>query len=204
MEIKHRILQSAEALFMRNGIKSVSMDDIAQHLAMSKKTLYKWFENKDQIVLAVAEHHLQMEEAECCRMFEQAENALDELFQMMTWAKRQFQDVHPGIFYDLKKYYPAAWAVWEKHKNFFILEKISDNLRRGMAEGLYRADLNVEVLSRLHLAEIELAFNADLFPARQYNPNTIHFIFLEHFLLGVATLKGHKLINQYRHVTEEE
>jgi AcrR family transcriptional regulator len=204
MEIKTRILESAQALFMRNGIKSVSMDDIAGHLSMSKKTLYKWFENKDQIVQAVTEQHLAMEEAECCRMFDSASNALDELFQMMTWAKRQFQDVHPGIFYDLKKYYPQAWKLWEGHKNSFILEKIGNNLRRGMAEGLYRADLDVEVLSRLHLAEIELAFNADLFPPRQYNPQHVHFTFLEHFLLGVATLKGHKLINEYRHVTEEE
>jgi len=83
MEIKNRILQSAQALFMRNGIKSVSMDDIASHLSMSKKTLYKWFENKDQIVQAVTEQHLAMEEAECRRMFEGASNALDELFQMM-------------------------------------------------------------------------------------------------------------------------
>lgn len=204
MEAKTRILQAAEVLFTRNGIRSVSMDDIATHLAMSKKTLYKWFENKDQIVLAVTEQHLSMEEAECCRMFEAAPHALDELFQMMSWAKRQIQDVHPGIFYDLRKYYPAAWALWEKHKNTFILEKIGANLRRGMAEGLYRADLDVDVLSRLHLAEIELAFNADLFPPRQFNPSAVHLTFLEHFLLGVATLKGHKLINEYRHVTEEE
>ena len=204
METKTRILQSAEALFMRNGIKSVSMDDISTHLAMSKKTLYKWFENKDQIVHAVTEQHLKMEEAECCRMFAAAANALDELFQMMNWAKRQFQDVHPGIFYDLRKYYPQAWSLWETHKNSFILEKISNNLRRGMGEGLYRADLDVAVLARLHLAEIELAFNGDLFPARQYSPTDVHLIFLEHFLLGVATLKGHKLINEYRHVTEEE
>ncbi|MBC6699748.1 TetR/AcrR family transcriptional regulator [Hymenobacter puniceus] len=204
MEIKDRILQAAEALFMRNGIRSVSMDDIATHLAMSKKTLYKWFENKDQIVLGVTKQHLGMEEAECCRMFAAAPHALDELFQMINWAKRQIQDVHPGIFYDLRKYYPAAWALWEQHKNTFILEKIGANLRRGMAEGLYRADLNVDILSRLHLAEIELAFNADLFPPKQFDASTVHFTFLEHFLLGVATLKGHKLINEYRHVTEEE
>ncbi len=204
MEIKDRILHSAMALFMRNGIKSVSMDDIAAHLAMSKKTLYKWFENKDQIVLGVMQHHLTQEEGECCQMAESAENALDELFKMMEWGQQMMADIHPSIFYDLQKYYPQAWQLWLAHKEKFILHRIIDNLRRGMAEGLYRAGLNVEVLARLRLYQIDLALDPVMFPVRQFNPQQVDFVCLEHFMLGVATLKGHKLINEYRHVTEEE
>lgn len=204
METKDRILHSAMALFMRNGIKSVSMDDIATHLAMSKKTLYKWFENKDQIVLGVLQFHLAAEEGECCQMAAQAENALDELFKMMEWGQQMMADIHPSIFYDLEKYYPQAWQLWLAHKENFILHRIIDNLRRGMAEGLYRADLNVEVLGRLRLHQIDLVFNPSLFPSRQFNLQQVDQICLEHFMLGVATLKGHKLINEYRHVTEEE
>lgn len=204
METKDRILHSAAALFMRNGIKSVSMDDIAAHLAMSKKTLYKWFENKDQIVVGVMQQHLTEEEGDCCQIAESAENALDELFKLMDWGQQMMADIHPSIFYDLQKYYPQAWQLWLAHKEHFILHRIIDNLRRGMAEGLYRADLDVDVLARLRLNQIDLALNPSVFPTRQFNPQQVDLICLEHFMLGVATLKGHKLINRFRHVTEEE
>ncbi|WP_375416224.1 TetR/AcrR family transcriptional regulator [uncultured Hymenobacter sp.] len=204
MEPKTRILLSAEKLFMRAGIRSVSMDDIAQELAISKKTLYKWFENKDQMVHAVMQSHLGREAGECEGLIKEATSAIDELFRMMDWLRAQFSDVHPGIFYDLQKYYPESWVLWTEHKHSYILRQISDNLHRGIREGLYRADLDVDVLARLRLAQIELAFNADVFPPRQFEVQRLQQAILEHFMLGVATLKGHKLINSYRHVIEEE
>ncbi len=204
MEPKDRILLTAEKLFMRAGIRSVSMDDIAQELAISKKTLYKWFENKDQIVHAVMQSHFGRKAHECEGLVRGATSAIDELFRMMDWVRSQFSDVHPGIFYDLQKFYPESWVLWVEHKHSYILRQISDNLHRGVHEGLYRADLDVDVLARLRLAQIELAFNADVYPPRQFGVQRLQQVILEHFMLGVATLKGHKLINSYRHVIEEE
>ena len=204
MEIKDRILNHAQQLFMRNGIKSVSMDDIAAHLAISKKTLYKWFENKDEIVQATMSRHLDSTQHECKTMIDGASSAIDELFQMLTWIKQEFSNVHPSIFYDLKKFHATTWQLWQAHKNEFILSQIVANLRRGIAEGLFRADLDVDVLARLRLAQIELQFDPDLFPPREFANERVSVALLEHFMLGVATLKGHKLINQYRNVTDEE
>ena len=203
MEIKERILNHSTTLFLRNGIKSVSMDDIAASMAMSKKTLYKWFENKDQIVLAVMTKHLGQAEGECTAVAAGAANAVEEMLTISRWADEQFSDIHPSIFNDLKKYHPAAWELFGAHKNTFILDQITRNLRRGMAEGLFRPDLDVEVLARLNLAQIELAFDPTLYPTSQFSPVRVNRVFDEHFLLGVASLKGHKLINEYRHVTEE-
>ncbi|GAB3297087.1 TetR/AcrR family transcriptional regulator [Hymenobacter humi] len=204
MEIKERILNHSATLFLRNGIKSVSMDDIATSMAMSKKTLYKWFENKDQIVLATMELHLDKVQGECASMAGHAATAVEEMMRITAWAEQQFSGMHPGIFYDLQKYYPAAWNLFAAHKNNFILAQISKNLERGMAEGLYRSDLDVDVLARMHLAQIDLMFNAELYPPGQFVPQRVSRVFDEHFLLGVASLKGHKLINEFRHVTEEE
>jgi AcrR family transcriptional regulator len=204
MEIKERILNHSTTLFLRDGIKSVSMDDIAASMAMSKKTLYKWFENKDQIVLAVMSKHLSKAQGECTTVAAGAANAVEEMLTISRWADEQFSDIHPSIFNDLKKYHPAAWDLFGEHKNTFILDQITKILRRGMAEGLFRPDLDVEVLARLSLAQIELAFDPVLYPTSQFSPVRVNRVFDEHFLLGVASLKGHKLINAYRHVTEEE
>jgi AcrR family transcriptional regulator len=204
MEIKDRILQAAMGLFTRNGIRSVSMDDIATHLGISKKTLYKWFENKDQIVSAVINNHLSSVQGECEVLIGQTDNAVDEMVQMMDWAKRQFANINPNAIHDLRKYYPAAWGLFHAHKNNFILSQIQANLRRGVQEGLYRADLDVEVLSRLRLAQIDILFDPDIFPHTRFDQPRVQMACNEHFLLGMVTLKGHKLINEYRHVTEEE
>ncbi len=204
MEIKDRILTQASALFMRNGIKSVSMDDIAADLGMSKKTLYKTFTNKDEIVLGVMTNHLSQAQGECARVASTAADAVQEMLTISAWADQQFSNVHPSIFYDLRKYYPAAWELFSAHKNTFILDQIILNLRRGIAEGLFRADLDVEVLARLNLAQIELAFDPRLYPPAQFAPVRVNKVFDEHFLLGVATLKGHRLFNKYQHITEEE
>ncbi len=204
METKNRILAQAGALFLRNGIKSVSMDDIAADLSMSKKTLYKLFANKDEIVLAVIKQHLDKSQHDCTSVALDATNAITEMLTLSHWAEQQFSNIHPSIFYDLKKYHPAAWTLFSEHKSSFILNQITQNLRRGMAEGLFRPDLDVDVLARLNLAQIELAFDPELYPSAQFSPVRVNRVFDEHFLLGVATLKGHKLINDYRHVTEEE
>ena len=204
MEIKDRILNHSQALFMRNGIKSVSMDDIAASMAMSKKTIYKWFANKDEIVQAVMERHLNNTQSDCGHIVGLSSSAIDETFRMMDWMKQQFGGVHPSIFYDLQKFYPATWELWLSHKNQYILKQIVDNLRRGMAEELFRADLDVDVLARLRLAQIELVFNPAVYPPQHFDMQRLQRAILEHFILGVATLKGHKLINEYRHVTEAE
>lgn len=204
MEIKARILQAAAALFMRNGIKSVSMDDIAASVAMSKKTLYKWFATKDEMVHAVMEQHLGETQRDCDQLQGRATSAIDELFLMMDWMRQQFGEVHPSIFYDMQKFHPLTWQLWVAHKHQYILAQITDNLRRGIAEELYRADLDVEVLARVRLAQIELAFDANVFPPRQFDVRRLQQIILEHFMLGIASLKGHKLINELRHVVEAE
>ncbi|ALD21907.1 TetR/AcrR family transcriptional regulator [Hymenobacter sp. DG25A] len=203
MEIKERILVGAVELFMRNGIRSVSMDDIASRLGMSKKTLYKWFENKDQIVLAVMQQHLQKEEVDCETAFAKGNNALEAMFNMIDWHRDMLSNIHPGIFHDLQKYYPQAWTLFDEHKNTFILAKVAANIQRGMEEGLYRPDLDVEVLARLHLAEIELMFNNVVFPPKQFGLQRVNSAMIEHFLIGVSTIKGHQLINEYRQATEE-
>jgi AcrR family transcriptional regulator len=204
METKDRILTRASALFLRNGIKSVSMDDIATDLGMSKKTLYKTFTSKDDIVLAVMTTHLCQAQGECTLVASTAANAVEEMLNLSAWADKEFSNVHPSIFYDLKKYHPDAWALFSAHKGNFILDQIAKNLRRGIAEGLFRPDLDVEVLARLNLAQIELAFDPDLYPPAQFAPVRVNRVFDEHFLLGVATLKGHRLFNKYQHITEEE
>ncbi|MFD3001329.1 TetR/AcrR family transcriptional regulator [Pontibacter toksunensis] len=204
IDIRSKILEAAFGMFCQRGIKSVSMDDIAQHLAMSKKTLYKWFKNKDQVVYEALANYLQFVEKVCQSDVERAGNAIEELFHAMEMTKKIFTSIHPSIFHDLQKYHRDSWALWKQHKTGYILELIKQNMYRGMKEGLFRQDLDVETIARLRLVMIEMPFDAELFPPYEFNIAKVQKDSLEHYMLGIATLKGHKLINEYKHIIEEE
>jgi AcrR family transcriptional regulator len=202
-EQRNRISGTAFELFCQRGIKSVSMDDIAQHLAISKKTIYKWFDNKNEVVIAAVSNYLDNMEQIACSVCS-ANNAVEELFSLMHLSRQIFSQLNQSIFYELQKYHPDAWQLWIEHKNVFTLKKIKENLLRGIAEGLFRNDLDVEVMARLRLAQIEIPFNKDYFPPHQYELTHVQLVSLELYMLGIATLKGHKLINSLKHIIEEE
>ena len=203
-DIREKIVAEAFDLFCQNGIKSVSMDDIARHLSMSKKTIYKWFSNKDEVVYSAVRSYLNTVQCDCEAILGSSGNAIEELFNIMGTTRKIFSSMHPSIFHDLQKYHAGAWKLWQDHKNHYIFGKVKQNLERGIAEGLFREDLDTEVIARLRLVQIELPFNQHLFPRHQFELAHVQMATLEHYMLGIATLKGHKLINKYKHVTEEE
>jgi AcrR family transcriptional regulator len=196
-ETKDRILLGAQQLFMRRGIKSVSMDDIVAALGISKKTLYKWFETKDQLVQAVVSGHLLHSEGDCQRMATDSENAVHEIVLMMKWTKQEHADIHPGIFLEMKKYHVAAYEQWLRHKFEYILAQIERNLHRGIAEGLYRAEIDIPILARLHLGSIDLVMDPELFPPRQFYLGRVMQVTDENFLRSVVTPAGLDQLNRY-------
>jgi len=204
MGIKENIITGAFKLFMRRGIKSVSMDDIALELGISKKTIYKWFENKDEIVEAALTAFLNDMNRDCCQFPNDALNAIEELFRVMGMIRQKLAGVHASVFFDLQKYHPKAYLLWIHHKNEVIYQSIVQNLQRGINEKLYRDDLNIEIMAQLRLLQTEHGFNPEFFNPDVFDLQKVQLAIQEHYMLGIATLKGHKLINEYKQVTEVE
>ena len=198
MDPKERIIEQAKSLFLKLGIRSVSMDDICAHLAISKKTLYQHFADKDELVDMVLQKQIagmQAETNDCCL---QADNAIQEVIKTMEMMVKHFTSMNPVVLFDLQKFHLNSFNKFKDHKYQFILEIISNNMRRGIAEGLYRADINVDVLSRFRLESMEIAFNVDLFPTDRYNLVEVSIAIIENFLYGLATEKGFSMIEAYK------
>ena len=204
MGIKENIMTCAFNLFKCRGIKSVSMDNIALELGASKKTIYKWFENKDEIVEAALETYLTDMNLHCSQFSNQSANAIEELFNVMGMIRQKMASIHPSIFSDLQKYHPKAYQLWVQHKNQVIYQNIVNNLKRGISEQLYRADLNIEIMARLRLLQTEHGFNPEFFTPGEYDLQQVQLAILEHYMLGITTLKGHKLINKLKKINEED
>jgi len=198
MEAKERILVKSHELFNRYGIRSVSMDDIAAQLGMSKKTLYQYFTDKDELVNAVFDGALKSNQGLCIASREQRDNAIHEIFLSFDMVRDMLMNMNPSLIFDLQKYHPSAFKKYQLFKNEFLYKLIKSNLERGIEEELYRPEIDVEVLSRYRLHSVMLSFNPEVFPEHKINFLQIEEELIEHFMYGLATVKGQKLIQKYK------
>lgn len=197
-KIKDRIRSKAHELFLKYGIRSISMDDIAAQLGMSKKTLYLYFSDKDELVDAAVEFEVKGRQNDCMNCFSKAQDAIEEIFLLMENIAIQFRNMNPAVLYDLEKFHPIAHRKFLKHKNEFLLEVIRKNIERGIKEELFRPEINVDIISKFRLESMMIAFNMEAFPPRKYNLADVTIQIIELYLFGLATIKGHKLILKYK------
>ncbi|MEI9918299.1 MAG: TetR/AcrR family transcriptional regulator [Bacteroidota bacterium] len=197
-QTRDKILQGALELFLKYGIRSVSMDDIARHLSISKKTIYQYFVDKDEIVTQATVNHMVHTKADFDNLTKVSKNALDELMRIQMFMRKNMQDMNPSLLFDLKKYHNKAWNAWVDHKNKDIRESVVRNLRQGMEEGLYRTNLNPEILAVLRIESMQWLFDSQIMPTEKFKIVDIQIQMLDHFMYGLLTEKGRKLYEKYK------
>lgn len=197
-DVKTKILKGAEELFMRYGVRSITMDEIARHMGMSKKTLYMYFADKDDIVTSVTREHLDRERQQFDQITQESGNSVEELVKISTCLKQILKGMNPSILFDLQKYHPRAWNVWNDHKNKFIRESVERNLRQGIEKGYFRPDINPEILAIVRLETVQFGFDDQLFPRDKFDLTQVQLHILEHFVYGLLTDKGRKLYQKYK------
>jgi AcrR family transcriptional regulator len=204
MDIKERITTTALDLFFRFGVRSITMDDVAKHLSISKKTIYQYFKDKDDLVASATDFHMQKEEAILREIADNAIDPVDEVLKISEHLKQVLEGVNPSLLFDIQKFHPKAWKKFQEHKANCIISSLVSNMKKGIDKGLYRSDIDVEIMSILRMEEIQMPFNPTIFPASRFKVEKVQIQFIEHFLYGICTLKGHKLINKYKHIQEED
>ena len=192
-----RIFQQAHLLFMQYGLKSVSMDDIANKIGISKKTIYQFYADKEALVAQVVKQITTNNQLQCDNDICNSENAIHEIILAMDQMSKLFETMNPSILFDLQKYYPQAFKFFQAHKNDYVYGKIKQNITRGIKEGLYRSDLNLEIVSRYRVESIVIAFNPEFQSLVKSNLVSIAQELSTFFLYGVVNEKGYKLINKY-------
>lgn len=196
MEIQERILDTSFDLFRQFGTRSITMDDIAQKMGVSKKTLYAHFADKDELVTSAVTRYMQMIEEECQECKLKATDAIDEMFLVMRMLDAHFLDMSPSIMLDLQKFHIRAYQVFQDYRNNNLQKTIRQNLQRGISEGLYRSDLNIDIMTYYRLATAMLCFQPDAFPQGKHDMAKVQRILLEHFLYGLASPNGYKCIEE--------
>lgn len=196
-EVKQKIISGAEELFMRYGIKSVTMDDLATNLSVSKKTIYQHFKDKDELVLSVAQLHMEQDQKDVAEIVGKSENAIQELFFMAQFIRNLATKMNPSVLFDLKKYHSKAWEAFHKHKICCIYETVVNNLERGKKEGYFRAEIKSEILATMRMQEVEMGYDPMVYSPTKFNIIDVQMELFEHFVMGLVTPKGLKLYNSY-------
>ena len=198
MEIKDRIKHKAEELFRRYGVKSVTMDEIASQLGMSKKTLYQSFSDKNELVDEVIEEMLADNRESCdgCRAL--AENAVHEVMVIMQNVQEMLLNLNPVILFDIQRSHPGAFKKFTRYKYDYLLKLVQQNIVRGINEGWYREEIDVEIISRLRVETIILPFDEEIFPRTQYSMLEIQNMLIEFYLYGLVNPRGYELIQKYK------
>jgi len=198
-----KILKGVEELVFKYGIKNITMDEISRHMGISKKTIYQYFKDKDEMIHHLIAHKLKEDECIFQKTHDESENVVAEIFTLMKNMRDILSNINPVIFYELHKYYPATYLLFENFKHGFVLDRIEKSLIKGQQDGLIRTDINIKILSRMRLENLDLGFFGRAFPHDKFNMVEVQLAMNEHFLYGVCTLKGHKLINKYKNIVEE-
>lgn len=195
-----RIIQGGEELFLTAGIKSVTMDDIAKHLGMSKKTIYQFFKDKNELVIALVKKKLQEDEDQMCALISKSGNVIEEMINMMKCSEEIFSRINPIVIHDMQKYHPQAWQQFQDFKASVIVRTLEELLTKGIQQGYIRPDIDVKIMARMRVMQVEMGFNTNIFPLAEFSPWKVQYQLLEHFNFGICTLKGFKLLDEYKNV----
>ncbi|MGJ7030267.1 TetR/AcrR family transcriptional regulator [Niabella hirudinis] len=197
-EHKIHIRNQALQLFMQYGARSVSMDDIASAVGSSKKTIYQYYTDKDHLVGDAIEQILADNGTQCRTFHQISDNAVHEGFLAIGQTSELFRNMNPVLINDLKKYHPRVYKKFVDYKNEFIYEIIVENIRRGIGEGLYRDDFNIDIIAQFRVGSIDILFMPEFYGRLKEGLFHAQLEIFYFFLHGMATPKGQKLIEKYK------
>jgi len=190
------ILQRIYCLYQKYGIKSITMDDVARELGISKKTIYEYFTDKNDLVYKVYEFEHKLSIQHFHKLSTKEENAIQGLFLVIHFMDDMLKGYNPAVDYDLKKFYPDVFEKKRKRMIDGMYEKIYKNLIRGIEEKLYRSDMDPELIARLHVSRVVSVITSDIFTVEEFTSHTIRRELMIYHIRGIATEKGIKVLEK--------
>ncbi|WP_179344342.1 TetR/AcrR family transcriptional regulator [Winogradskyella ursingii] len=188
--MREKIIHKSADLFINLGFKSVTMDDIAKEMGISKKTIYVHFPNKTKLVEATTLHMFETISygIDCICALEK--NPIEEIFDIKQFVMEHLKNEKSSPQYQLQKYYPKIFTSL-KSKQFEVMQGcVTENLKRGLSQGLYRDNIDVDFISRIYFNGMVNLKDQDLFPLKKFSMNTLMEYYLEYHLRGICTPKG--------------
>jgi AcrR family transcriptional regulator len=198
MNVKDRLLSAALELFLKYGIKSVSMDDICGSMAISKKTVYHFIQTKEELVSKALDKRMAIDERNIHKILGSSIDAIDEMVNISQYAINMLKQMTPALIYDLKKYHPEIWKKVDKKHFSFIEGVIHKNLLRGQKEGIYRTDFDSLVVAKLYMSKTTSIIDDAVFSSSEFESIELIKEMIMYHLHGIVSENGNTLLLQYQ------
>jgi len=166
------------------------MDDIARQAGISKKTIYQEFSDKNQLVYETFFTALQQDKCMMDQFPQLKDGVIEHLIGMSDYMRKRFSDMNPMVMNEIQRYYPEAWQVFEEFKQNHVFEEIVGLLEKGIAEGIFRPEIDPKIIAMMRLEQMMVTFDPVKYPASKYDLVDLQIEIFEHFLFGIFSEKG--------------
>jgi len=189
-EKEERILSESLMLFKKFGIRSVSMDDIAKEMGMAKKTIYQYVENKADLVEKSLAYMMQKENTICLGEIVETMNAIDILLAVSRNVSKQLKDMNPLNAFELQKYYPTIYRAFVMKKRDHVYEQVKNNFQQGINEGIYRNDLDIDLVARLYIQKLVDVHDPEFLSSVNFSFEKVFQVMFDNHIRGIANAEG--------------
>lgn len=198
------IVNKSVEMFLTYGFKSVTMDEIAAELGISKKTIYQHFENKNQLVETCTLHMFDIISSGIQQICQSQKDPITELYDIKNFVLHNLKDDKASPIYQLQKYFPKIYNKLHEHE-FCVMEScVVENLKKGVAQGYYRPEINIDFIWRIYYSSVHSIRDAELFPPKLFTFRALEDYYLEYHLRAIATPKGIDILNQIIHQSNNQ
>lgn len=171
------------------------MGEICSFQRISKKTLYKYFRDKDDLVQSCMSFELERTNAGVEEIIAKDLNAIEESFEISRFVIDNVADLNPSLFFELENYYPEAYKLYEEHQNNCIRDSVTQNIQKGINEGLYRSNLNIDIVVSIYLTILYNLLSAKLINTKNYSFSKIYKELFVYHTHGISSPKGLEYLN---------
>jgi TetR/AcrR family transcriptional regulator, cholesterol catabolism regulator len=154
-EKQRQIIESAYNVIAEYGIKKISMEELCRRMGISKKTLYKYVDNKAHLLSQLSEFVHDQVKTRMKELEDKGMNAIDFLLEMSKIACATHVHINPSMIYEFRTYYPQEYEHYMNLKKEMVINAIIKNLENGIREGLYREDINLGIMAHLYFQKVE-------------------------------------------------
>ena len=197
MDTKERIIIESLKLFMRFGIRSITMDTIAESLGISKRTVYELFKNKDELLESCIASRMIEEEKNNAEIMRKSANIIEAFLTHIKRSINLMSSISPMFFHDARKYHPEVFRCKGKEREEKDYDMIVEYINTGKQEGFIRQEINVDIIAKLMKEQFKIIGNNELFPPDRYSKSEIFENIAINFIRGIATDEGLKIINKF-------
>ena len=195
-EQQEKWLKRVEELFFKLGIKSITMDDVARELGISKKTLYSFVESKDDLVSKVMDRHMAAQCKADEALHAESTNAVDEMVRVIKQILADLGQMKPNVVHEMQKYHRDVWDRINDFQQSYILNMVRQNLEWGREEGLYRSDFELETTARFYIAGAMSIFDEQYFPKPPFTFDGLFKEFIVNYLHSIVSEKGMGILKE--------